>query len=147
MTESAAPVARSTSRSTAIDKVHYLPKTNVLFLKFQKGGTYWYEGVEPEVHQQLLDAPSQGGFFQQHIQGKYKFNRARDGLLDEEQGPLKVQAGDLKPGDHLIASKRTVSSVQRDGVRLPSGKVRVTFTNGRVGEFNKRTMIGISREG
>jgi hypothetical protein len=46
---------------------------DVLWVKFQNGGVYEYRGVPQGRAQDLLQAPSKGKHFHQHIKGKFSY--------------------------------------------------------------------------
>lgn len=47
--------------------VRFLPKAN------SSGSCYVYYGVEPEIYQQFLMAPSKGKFVWSHLRGRYEY--------------------------------------------------------------------------
>jgi hypothetical protein len=57
--------------SSMIASVEYDPSNHVLTIQFRKGRTYQYQDVEPEVYAELVQAPSIGRYFLEHIRGKY----------------------------------------------------------------------------
>jgi hypothetical protein len=57
--------------SSMIQAVGYDPKTCTLEVVFNSGRTYCYEGVPPEVHQELMAADSKGRYMQAAIIGVY----------------------------------------------------------------------------
>ena len=57
------------SRDIAI--VGYEPDTKTLEIAFRQGGVYSYTGVSPEIHQELMKAPSHGIYFNQNIKDRY----------------------------------------------------------------------------
>lgn len=50
---------------------HYDPETKVMHLQFRSGKTYKYEDVPADVHKDLTEASSPGGFFHQHIKSRF----------------------------------------------------------------------------
>lgn len=59
-------------KSSNIDKVGYIPETKVLHVLFKNGGHYAYHGVDPELHEQLMKAPSVGSFIHNNIKGRHE---------------------------------------------------------------------------
>lgn len=57
-------------KSSNLAAVGYDAKRQVLRVQFVNGSTYDYHGVEPELHEDLLAAPSIGGFFHREIRSK-----------------------------------------------------------------------------
>ncbi|MEM7735375.1 MAG: KTSC domain-containing protein [Deinococcota bacterium] len=57
--------------SSNIASVGY--EANTLEITFNSGGTYQYKNVPESVFRELLDAPSKGKFFHQHIKNIYSF--------------------------------------------------------------------------
>ena len=57
--------------SSMIQAVGYDLKTCILEVIFNSGQTYCYEGVPPEVHQELMAADSKGRYMRAAIIGVY----------------------------------------------------------------------------
>ena len=57
-------------QSTLIHSVSYSEETRVLEIQFQDGNTYRFYEVEPEVYEELLDAPSKGQYFNEYRPGE-----------------------------------------------------------------------------
>jgi len=57
--------------SSMIQAVGYDPQTRVLEVVFTSGRTYCYEGVPPEIHQELMAADSKGQYMRAEIIGVY----------------------------------------------------------------------------
>ncbi|UJP11127.1 KTSC domain-containing protein [Microbacterium sp. KUDC0406] len=62
---------RRSVRSSAIASVGYDPGTAVLEVEFHSAEVYRYFAVPPSVHRALLEAPSVGRYFQEHIRDRY----------------------------------------------------------------------------
>jgi len=62
-------------RSTSLRSVGYNPETRELDLEFKEGRLYRYGGVPPEVHEELLHAPSLGRYFLANVRGRYPCER------------------------------------------------------------------------
>jgi KTSC domain len=63
-------------KSGSISHVGYDPQTSQMTIKFHNGGTYTYEGVSEAEHKALLEAPSIGKHFTQHVRNKRQGLRA-----------------------------------------------------------------------
>lgn len=61
--------------STMLASVSYDGFRQLLFLEFRSGSVYCYLGVPPSIHQALLEAPSKGLYFHQHIRGQFPFTK------------------------------------------------------------------------
>ena len=61
--------------STAIASHRYDPRRRALFIRFQNGGEYLYDGVPETVGLGLAGAVSKGRFFQDRILDRYPFKR------------------------------------------------------------------------
>ena len=59
-------------KSTQIKAVGFDPKTGTMAVQFRDGGTYQYHGVSPQLHEQLMGAPSKGKFFSATIKHRYR---------------------------------------------------------------------------
>lgn len=57
--------------SEAIDALAYNREDKQLLVEFASGGDYVYGGVEESTFNLLVEAPSVGRFYRNHIQGKY----------------------------------------------------------------------------
>lgn len=61
-----------TKESSQIRAMEYDASRSVLRVHFQRGGTYEYEGVNPDLIQSLIGADSIGSFFNKHIKNRYR---------------------------------------------------------------------------
>lgn len=57
--------------SSNLNSVGYDADTETLEVEFRNGGVYQYFEVPPSTHQNLLDAPSLGSYFNSHIRNSY----------------------------------------------------------------------------
>lgn len=70
------PRLEDTPNSTCFSAVGYIDKENLLYVQFRNSGSiYAYEGVSAETYQELLDAPSMGGYYNEYIKGVYVCHR------------------------------------------------------------------------
>ncbi len=69
-------VKRKTVWSTSVRSVGYDESDQVLEIEFVSGGIYRYYGVPREVYQRMLEAPSKGAYFLQHVKDEYQYSRA-----------------------------------------------------------------------
>jgi len=139
--------------SSALEGAHYLPNTNVLFLRFQNGSTYQYDGVAAEVYEQLMDSTSKGRFFLGQIQGRYAYQRAEEsdfytaGIAEELEASfaeqLQVPAGELVVGDLL--SEKQVSRLQRVE-SADDARIHILFSDDSTAELDSRSLVWISRK-
>ena len=53
----------------------YDPETQILEVEFSRGGIYEYEGVQPEIYQAFLAAPSHGSYLLSEIKGRYPYRK------------------------------------------------------------------------
>lgn len=66
---------RETVSSSAVLGVGYDRATRTLEIEFRSGRLYRYHGVEPDVFEQLMSAPSKGRFMNARIRNSYPFSR------------------------------------------------------------------------
>jgi hypothetical protein len=59
--------------SSAIRETEYDELAHRLEITFVSGKSYIYEGVPRSVYERLLQPPSKGTFFNDHIKDKYSF--------------------------------------------------------------------------
>ena len=53
-------------------------KSAVLELQFRNGAVYRYFLVPQRVYRDLMGAPSKGGYFNQNVRGRYRYQRTQD---------------------------------------------------------------------
>ena len=77
--------------SSNILKTTYFPKKNMLYVSFNRGGTYSYSNVRHELYEQFEQAESQGKFFVEEIKkNPNKFPYAKEfSLRDSEVDSIK----------------------------------------------------------
>ena len=68
---------RHTVPSTTFSSLDYDPGREVLEAEFLHGGVYRYYQVPQGLWLDFLSAESKGGFFSQHIRGKYRYRKMR----------------------------------------------------------------------
>ena len=56
----------------------YFPKTNVLYISFNRGGTYKYTHVPEEIYNKFENSESQGKFFVTEIKNKPEYPYSRE---------------------------------------------------------------------
>jgi hypothetical protein len=62
--------------SSSIDEVGYDAGKRELYVRFlESGDTYVYYGVEREVYDDLLAAPSKGAYLNRAIKGRYFYRK------------------------------------------------------------------------
>lgn len=72
--------------SSNLESIGYDPATRLLEVEFKNGGLYRYEGVEPELYQELMETESKGRFLSQKIKGRYR--------ADKIEGIMGVNCGE-----------------------------------------------------
>jgi YD repeat-containing protein len=63
--------------SSKIHAVGYDPKSQLLEVEFNDGRVLAYRGVSPEVHRQLMAAPSATSFFEDKIDESFPSSRIK----------------------------------------------------------------------
>lgn len=61
--------------SSNLRAVGYDPIARTLEIEFQDGTVYQYDGVPPDVHAGLMQAPSHGSYFHRNIMNRYQYRR------------------------------------------------------------------------
>lgn len=61
--------------STAIRSYDYDPQARQLKIEFITGRRYAYDGVAPEVIEEMQRTQSKGGFFNRRIRDRYPYRR------------------------------------------------------------------------
>ena len=61
--------------SSNIHAVGYDATDKILKVRFNSGELYYYFEVPPELHEQLMLAPSIGKFFNQFVKKRYAYGR------------------------------------------------------------------------
>jgi len=64
--------------SSLIDRAAYDADSKLLCLRFIETGCYFYFDVPQKLFDALCTAPSAGQFFNEHIKGRYRFERDPD---------------------------------------------------------------------
>ena len=64
--------------SSNIAEVGYNPSRAILGVKFNFGTTYYYYGVEPGFHVDMIAAESVGKYFHRFIKGKFAYGKLGD---------------------------------------------------------------------
>jgi hypothetical protein len=62
-------------QSSNLSQVGYDPETRTLAIVFKKGDLYHYDDVPPEVFDELMEAPSTGRYFSQHIRNSFTYTK------------------------------------------------------------------------
>ena len=81
---------RAFVNSTTLRSAGYDAHSAVLELQFRHGAVYQYFLVPQRVYRDLLGAPSQGGYFNQNIRGRYRYQRLPETSPLIPGGPLSV---------------------------------------------------------
>jgi hypothetical protein len=73
-------IPRQPVQSSDIAGVGYDAASQTLEIEFHATGVYRYFSVPPAVFDSLLNTPSPGKFFLQHIKGKFAWEKVSAGL-------------------------------------------------------------------
>ena len=76
--------------SEVIRDFRYDEQTRTLFVTFQSGDLYAYDGVEPQVYAAMRRAISRGRFFMKHIRDRYAYGRVEDPSAVEPKTPASA---------------------------------------------------------
>lgn len=79
--------------STTLATVCYDHARELLQLEFCSRAVYQYFGVPASVHQDLMSAPSKGGYFNQAIRGRYRFFQVPGRQAGAQTSTQSEQAG------------------------------------------------------
>jgi hypothetical protein len=74
--------------STTLRSAGHDAHAAVLELQFRNGAVYQYFLVPQSVYRNLLASPSQGGYFNQNIRGRYPYQRVQDAPKRLDQFPF-----------------------------------------------------------
>ena len=61
--------------SSNVQAIGYDPETQTLEVEFHGGSVYQYYGVPDHMHEQIMRAPSKGGFLNSYIKNGYPYSR------------------------------------------------------------------------
>ena len=64
--------------SSILEAVAYDPAGRRLLLRFRTGAIFEYENVPPVVYEEMLAAPSKGGYFSEYVRPDYPYRRVRE---------------------------------------------------------------------
>lgn len=81
--------------SSTLATVGYDQASGLLELGFQSGAIYQYFGVPGAVHEELLEAPSKGRYFNRWIRGQYRYAQFSD---DQQERKASSLGQDRDPG-------------------------------------------------
>lgn len=71
--------------SSQVKAIGYDQATKTLAIKFNSGGVYHYDNVEPEKHTAFMAAESKGKFFGKEIRGKHEHRKVAEPEKAEEK--------------------------------------------------------------
>ena len=66
---------RSCMPSSVVNRMHYDPKKHVLTIVYVSGTVYNYLDVPEAIYRKMKDASSKGEFLNEHIKGKYEYEK------------------------------------------------------------------------
>jgi hypothetical protein len=75
--------------SEVIKDFRYDEQSRTLFVTFQSGELYCYDGVEPETYAAMKRSISRGRFFMRRIRGRYPYGKVEDPSAVRLQPALK----------------------------------------------------------
>ena len=61
--------------SSNVNQIGYDGEMMTLYVRFNNGYLYYYEGVQPDVWSQMLYAESKGRFVHTDLKGRYPYGR------------------------------------------------------------------------
>lgn len=61
--------------SSDIAAIGYDPESQTLAIEFHATGRYHYFSVPPQIHAELMQTPTHGKYFHQHIKGRYAWEK------------------------------------------------------------------------
>lgn len=61
--------------SSNLDRIGYDLERQVLYVMFQNGAYYAYQGVPDSIYTDLMNANSMGRYFNRHIRNHYPYER------------------------------------------------------------------------
>jgi hypothetical protein len=79
---------RTSVESTTLRSAGHDARSAVLELQFRNGAVYRYWLVPQRVYRDLLGARSKGGYFNQHIRGRYRYQRVQNASSVRPPKPL-----------------------------------------------------------
>jgi hypothetical protein len=88
--------------SEVIKDFRYDQQSRTLFITFQSGELYAYDGVEPETYAAMRRSVSRGRFFMEHIRSRYAYGKVDDPSAVELKKPTTrapPRAGELSRRD------------------------------------------------
>ncbi len=70
-------IVRKPVTSSNLASIGYDAQEKTLEIEFVYGGTYQYPDVPPRIYTELLNAPSVGAYFHQHIRKQYPAKKVK----------------------------------------------------------------------
>lgn len=77
--------------STNLAAIGYNKRAKVLRIQFVEGSTYDYHAVPAKLFRELMQSESKGQFFQQHVVGKFQFEKSNPREESNQMGQNKAQ--------------------------------------------------------
>lgn len=62
-------------KSSQVQSIGYDAASKTLAVKFKNGGEYQYDGVPPEINENILKAESVGKYLGAHVKGKFQYRK------------------------------------------------------------------------
>ncbi len=63
-------------KSSNITHIGYDESSRLLAVRFASGGLYHYHDVPPEIHRELMESQSKGGYLAAKVKSKFKWEKA-----------------------------------------------------------------------
>jgi hypothetical protein len=83
--------------SEVIKDFRYDEQSRTLFIIFQSGELYAYDGVEPQTHAAMRRSISRGRFFMKHIRGRYAYGKVEDPAAVKLKAPEEPTSSNADP--------------------------------------------------
>jgi KTSC domain len=83
--------------SEVIKDFRYDEETRTLFVTFQSGDLYAYDGVEAETYAAMRRSVSRGRFFMKHIRERYAYGKVEDPAAVRLKAPTSSSADPASP--------------------------------------------------
>jgi hypothetical protein len=98
-------------KSSNLAAIGYDRATKTLRILFAEGSAYDYRAVPASVYKSLMAAESKGSFFQQHVVGRYQFekvNLREEGQYDGKEQSAEASRSARRQGsaDHQHSTNR-----------------------------------------
>ncbi len=100
--------------STALEAAAYDPRAQALYVFFQRGSAYRYDGVPQSVYEGLVAAHSKGQFYQAHVRKSFSYERLSPADAERVRARMATPGGEGRAWVKQFLEDAAAESRSRD---------------------------------